>query len=121
MTEELLRLGLLQGQLDALVQTGAYQKFYMHRIGHWLGMDVHDAGSYRDDQGQWQTLEPGMVFTVEPGIYIPAHTDGVAEKWWNIGVRIEDDILVTENGAEILSADAPQTVMEIEALMAGNQ
>ena len=121
MTEELLRLGLLKGQVDALISTRAYQKFYMHGVSHWLGMDVHDVGNYRDDQGQWQTLEPGMVFTVEPGIYIPAHTEDVAEKWWNIGVRIEDDILVTETGYEILSADAPKTVEDIETLMNNNQ
>ncbi len=117
-TEQLLHLGLLSGNLAELLEKGAARKFYVHKIGHWLGLDVHDVGSYRSD-GQWRLLEPGMVVTVEPGIYIPAGSEGVAEKWGNIGVRIEDDVLVTDQGCEVLSAGAPKTVMDIEALMEG--
>jgi len=116
-TEELVRLGLLQGEIKSLVAENTFQKFYKHRIGHWLGMDVHDVGGYRDDDGKWRLLEPGMTLTVEPGIYISAQTEGVDARWWNIGVRIEDDVLVTENGCEVLSAGAPKTVEAIEALM----
>lgn len=117
-TEELVRIGLLQGDVEELHSKGAYQQFYMHRIGHWLGLDVHDAGSYRSENGQWRLLKPGMTFTVEPGIYIPANSKDVDPIWWNIGVRIEDDVLVTKDGYEVLSADIPKTIAEIEALMA---
>jgi Xaa-Pro aminopeptidase len=88
----------------------------MHRTGHWLGMDVHDVGRYkvRDD---WRTLEPGMVFTVEPGIYIAAGTENVPDEFFNIGVRIEDDVLVTEDGYEVLTAAAPKEVKDVEATM----
>ena len=88
----------------------------MHRIGHWLGMDVHDVGEYKINN-EWRLLAPGMVFTVEPGIYIAAESEDVDKKWWNIGVRIEDDILVTEDGCEILTADVPRNIAEIEQLM----
>ena len=88
----------------------------MHRTGHWLGMDVHDVGDYKVG-GEWRVLEPGMVLTVEPGIYIPEGSRGVAKKWWNIGIRIEDDVLVTNDDPEVLSVDAPKSVSEIEALM----
>jgi Xaa-Pro aminopeptidase len=118
LTEELVQLGLLKGNLKALLAKNACGRFCPHRIGHWLGMDVHDVGGYRDDEGQWRQLKPGMVLTVEPGIYIPAGSDGIDEAWWNIGVRIEDDVLVTHNGCEVLSAGAPKTVEAIEALMA---
>lgn len=116
-TEQMVNLGLLSGKVDDLLASHAYQKFYMHRIGHWLGLDVHDAGSYKDESGHWRVLEPGMTFTVEPGIYIAADSDGVDKSWWNIGVRIEDDLLVTENGYEVLTAGVPKTVAAIEALM----
>ncbi|MEE9161016.1 MAG: M24 family metallopeptidase, partial [Gammaproteobacteria bacterium] len=89
---------------------------YMHRTGHWLGMDVHDVGDYKVG-GDWRMLEPGMVLTVEPGLYLPASIKGLAKKWWNIGVRIEDDILVTKDGYDVLSKDTPKTIDEIEALM----
>lgn len=89
----------------------------MHRTGHWLGMDVHDVGDYKVG-GDWRMLEPGMVLTVEPGLYLPAGSKGLAKKWWNIGVRIEDDVLVTKGGHDVLSKDMPKTVAEIEALMA---
>ena len=117
LTQGMVKLGLLKGRLSALIKNGAYKRFYMHRTGHWLGMDVHDVGSYKFGD-TWRVLESGMVMTVEPGIYIPAGSKGVAKKWWDIGIRIEDDVLVTKQGYEILSIDAPKTVAEIEAVMA---
>jgi Xaa-Pro aminopeptidase len=89
----------------------------MHRTGHWLGLDVHDVGDYKVGD-QWRLLEPGMVLTVEPGIYIPAHSKSVQRKWWDIGIRIEDDVLVTSTGCEVLTEALPRKVDEIEALMA---
>ncbi|WP_428036669.1 Xaa-Pro aminopeptidase [Amphritea sp.] len=118
LTQGLIDLGLLKGDLEGLIESGAYKVFYMHRIGHWLGMDVHDVGDYKIN-GDWRPLEPGMVMTVEPGIYISPQNEHVDEKWRGIGIRIEDDVLVTENGYEILSAGAPKSVAEIEQLMAG--
>lgn len=117
-TEKLLELGLLSGQLEALLAKGACKRFYMHRFGHWLGMDVHDVGKYVNDDGDWCTLEPGMVLTVEPGIYVAADSIDVAEKWWNIGVRIEDDVLVTMDGCEVLTAALPKTIAALEELRA---
>lgn len=117
LTKGLVALGLLQGNVEKLIKKQAYHQFYMHQFGHWLGMDVHDVGSYRINN-TWRPLEPGMVLTVEPGIYIAPHTQGVAEKWWNIGVRIEDDVLVIADGCEVLSTNAPKTVAEIEQMMA---
>ena len=108
-----LDLGLCRGTLDEVLETGAFKQFYMHRAGHWLGMDVHDAGLYQV-QGASQKLAPGMVLTVEPGTYIrPA--DNVPEAFWDIGVRIEDDVLVTATGIENLTAAAPKTVADVEA------
>jgi Xaa-Pro aminopeptidase len=115
--EGLLELGILKGKLSNLLKDHAYRKYYMHRTGHWLGMDVHDVGDYKVD-GDWRMLESGMVLTVEPGLYFPAGTKGLAKKWWNIGVRIEDDVLVTKDGHDVLSKDTPKTIAEIEALMA---
>jgi Xaa-Pro aminopeptidase len=117
LTQGLVRLGLLKGAVRTLIRNRAYQRFFMHRTGHWLGMDVHDVGDYKIGDS-WRLLEPGMVLTVEPGLYIPAGSRGVAKKWWNIGVRIEDDVLVTRGGNEVLTHGAPKTVAEIEALMA---
>jgi Xaa-Pro aminopeptidase len=116
-TEGLIKLGLLVGKLDVLIEEEAYKRFYMLQIGHWLGMDVHDPSLYKVDE-VWRSFEPGMVMTVEPGIYIPAAED-IADEWWNICVRIEDDVLITTGGHEILSADLPKTIAEIETLMAG--
>jgi len=116
LTEGLLSLGILKGKLNALLKEKAYTKYYMHRTGHWLGMDVHDVGDYKLD-GEWRKLEPGMVTTIEPGLYFQPHS-GLAKKWWNIGVRIEDDVLVTDKGNEVFTRDVPKTVDEIEALMA---
>ena len=107
-------LGLCQGSVEKVLESEDYKRFYMHRTGHWLGLDVHDAGEYKSG-GEWRRLEPGMTLTVEPGCYIrPA--DNVPEPFWNIGVRIEDDVAVTSSGCEILTA-APKTVREIEALV----
>lgn len=117
LTRGLVKLGLLKGRPAKLIKEQAYRRFYMHRTGHWLGMDVHDVGDYKVGD-EWRVLEPGMVLTVEPGLYIAADSKGVARKWWNIGVRIEDDVLVTRNGNDVLSKKAPKTVDEIEALMA---
>ena len=110
-------LKLCKGSKDAVIESGDYKQFYMHRTGHWLGLDVHDAGEYKDKAGQWRKLEAGMMLTVEPGCYIrPA--DNVPAHFWNIGIRIEDDALVTQNGCEIITKDAPKTVVEIESIMA---
>lgn len=115
-TEGLVELGLLKGEVQALIDSEAYRAFYMHRAGHWLGMDVHDVGEYKVG-GQWRVLEPGMALTVEPGIYIAADNQTVAKKWRGIGIRIEDDVVVTRQGYEILTSGVPRTVAEIEALM----
>lgn len=119
LTEGLKALGLLKGETDGLIEQRAYFPFYMHRSGHWLGLDVHDAGSYRTPAGKWRSLVPGMVRTIEPGLYISASLPNVPKRWHNIGVRIEDDVLVTETGNRVLSAAAPKTIAAIEALMAG--
>jgi len=116
LTRGLIKLGILKGKPADLIRKEAYRRFYMHRTGHWLGMDVHDVGDYKVG-GTWRELEPGMVLTVEPGLYIPAGTRGVARKWWDIGIRIEDDVLVTRDEPDVLSAAAPRTVAEIEAVM----
>ncbi|OUM05271.1 Xaa-Pro aminopeptidase [Pseudomonas syringae] len=116
-TAGLVELGLLRGDVDHLIETEAYKAFYMHRAGHWLGMDVHDVGEYKVG-GEWRVLEVGMMLTVEPGIYISPDNLDVAKKWRGIGVRIEDDVVVTRQGCEILSGGVPKTVAEIEALMA---
>ena len=115
LTQGMIDLGLLRGTLAAALESEAYKRFYMHRTGHWLGLDVHDAGDYRRD-GAWRKLEPGMVLTVEPGCYVRPG-EGVAEHFANIGVRIEDDVLVTASGCEVLTTGAPKSVADIEALM----
>jgi Xaa-Pro aminopeptidase len=108
-------LGLVYGTLDEVLEKETYKKYYMHRTGHWLGLDVHDAGEYRR-AGEWRTLAPGMVLTVEPGCYVRPGPD-VPGRYAGIGVRIEDDVVVTETGCEVITAAAPKTVAEIEALM----
>jgi Xaa-Pro aminopeptidase len=115
-TQGLVRLGLLKGRLPTLLKEEAYKKFYMHRTGHWLGMDVHDVGEYKVGD-EWRVFEPGMCLTVEPGIYIPAGLRGVPKRWANIGVRIEDDVMVTTGGFELLTAGLPRTPAEIEHTM----
>ena len=115
-TKGLRRIGLLKGQLTTLIRKQAYQPYFMHRTGHWLGLDVHDVGDYKVSD-QWRLLEPGMVMTVEPGIYIADRARGVAKRWWGIGVRIEDDIVVTRDGNEVLTGDLPRQPDDVEALV----
>jgi Xaa-Pro aminopeptidase len=110
-----VELGLCAGTVEKVIETEDYKRFYMHRTGHWLGLDVHDAGEYKSG-GEWRRLDPGMTLTVEPGCYIRPG-DGVPEPFWNIGVRIEDDVVVTTSGCEVLTAAAPKAVREIEALV----
>ncbi len=117
LTAGLLRLRILKGELTDLIEQGAYRSVYMHRTGHWLGMDVHDVGEYKLGDA-WRVFEPGMVTTVEPGLYIAAGTPGVAKKWWNIGIRIEDNVVVTRRGHEVTTGGVPKSVAQIEALMA---
>ena len=113
----LLDEGLLTGSLEQVIDTGSFRQFYMHRTGHWLGMDVHDVGDYKVDEA-WRDLEPGMVFTVEPGIYV-SPADNVESRWHNIGIRVEDNVLIQKDGFENLTASAPKSIDDIEALMAG--
>lgn len=120
LTEGLLSLNLLQGTLEDLIKQQAIKRFFMHGTGHWLGMDVHDVGRYKLD-GKWRHFKPGMVVTVEPGLYIAPQSEGVDEKWWGIGIRIEDDVLVTETGNEVLTLGLPRSVEEIELWMQNNQ
>jgi Xaa-Pro aminopeptidase len=108
-------LKLLEGSVDGIIESESYKRFYMHRTGHWLGMDVHDVGMLKCGE-QWRTLEPGMVITVEPGCYIRPGDD-VPPAFWNIGVRIEDDVAITDTGSEVISAAAPKIIADIEALM----
>jgi Xaa-Pro aminopeptidase len=115
LAQGMIDMKLLDGSVDAVIETETYKRFYMHRTGHWLGLDVHDAGEYRNGE-EWCALLPGMALTVEPGCYIrPA--DDVPEAFWNIGVRIEDDVLVTAEGCEILTVDTPKKIADIEATM----
>jgi Xaa-Pro aminopeptidase len=114
-TQGLVDLKLLKGSVDGLIEKGDYKRFYMHRTGHWLGMDVHDVGEYKIGE-EWRLLEPGMTLTVEPGLYIAA-ADDIPEGFRNIGIRIEDDVLVTRDGREVLTNDAPKAVKDIEALV----
>ncbi len=115
MVEGLLEIGLLKGRVETLLKNRSYRKYYMHRTGHWMGMDVHDVGDYKI-AGMWRVLEPGMVLTVEPGLYIP-DTRSVPKKYRNIGIRIEDDVLVTREGHEVLTRAVVKTIDEIEALV----
>lgn len=119
-TQGLVKLGLLKGKVPNLIKDGAYRQFYMHRTGHWLGMDVHDVGDYKID-GQPRILEPGMVLTVEPGCYVAPDSKGVAAKWRGIGVRIEDDVVVTKTGNEVITGGVPKHPDAVEALMAAGR
>ncbi|MDX1756845.1 MAG: Xaa-Pro aminopeptidase [Marinobacter sp.] len=114
----LIDLGLLQGTVEQALEEEAYKPFYMHRTGHWLGLDVHDVGDYKVGEA-WRVLEPGMVLTVEPGLYIAPDNAEVDPRWRGIGIRIEDDVVVTRDGCRVLTEGVPKTVAEIEALMAG--
>jgi Xaa-Pro aminopeptidase len=115
LAQGMLDLKLLEGSLEEALEKESYKRFYMHRTGHWLGLDVHDAGDYKRD-GQWRVLVPGMTLTVEPGLYIRA-ADDVPERLRDIGVRIEDDVVVTDAGCEVLTHETPKQPAEIEALM----
>ena len=115
-TRGLLDLGILKGRASKLIRDEAYRPYYMHKTGHWLGMDVHDVGDYKL-AGEWRSFERGMVTTVEPGLYLSPNIKGLAKRWRNIGIRIEDDILVTKTGHEVLSANAPKHIDDIESLM----
>lgn len=139
LTEGLVDLGLLAGDPGERIADESYKRFYMHRTGHWLGMDVHDVGDYAQPPGaergeqagpatvpevqpadcdiQWRKLDAGMVTTIEPGLYIPAGAEGVDERWWNLGIRIEDDVLVTEQGCQVLTNSVPKDIETIETLM----
>jgi Xaa-Pro aminopeptidase len=118
LTEGLLRLGLLKGRLEKAIADGQYKRYYRHKTGHWLGLDVHDVGDYRID-GESRLLEPGMVFTIEPGLYVPADDTTVPAKWRGIGIRIEDDVAITADGHEVLTEGLARDAGEIEAFMAG--
>ena len=116
-TKGLLKLGLLKGTLANALKKESYKKFFMHRTGHWLGMDVHDVGDYKID-GHWRVLEPGMVLTIEPGIYVSRGMRGVAKKWQGIGIRIEDDVVVQASGDPFnLMRNIPIEIEEIEEIM----
>ena len=116
LTNGLKEVGLLEGNIDELVEVGAYNQFYMHRTGHWLGLDVHDVGEYKVG-GKWRVFEKGMVTAVEPGLYIPKDTENVPEAYRGIGIRIEDNVAVTRNGYDVLTDDIPKTITEIEQTM----
>jgi Xaa-Pro aminopeptidase len=116
LTEGLLKLGLLKGTLEKNIEEGHYKRFYRHKTGHWLGLDVHDVGDYRID-GESRLLEPGMVFTIEPGLYIPPSDKSVHAKWRGIGIRIEDDVVITADGHRVLTDKLARSADEIEALM----
>lgn len=115
-TRGLVDLGILKGRLRKLIEAEAYRPYYMHKTGHWLGMDVHDVGDYKVAD-EWRIFEPGMVTTVEPGLYFSAGVKDLPKQWWNIGIRIEDDVLVTETGHEVLTIDAPKSIEDVEAVM----
>mgnify|MGYP003386096416 FL=1 len=116
LTKGLVKLGLLKGRVATLIKKEAYKPYYMHRTGHWLGMDVHDVGDYKVED-EWRELEAGMVLTIEPGLYISPNATEVDEKWRGIGIRIEDDVLVTKTGHEVLTDRVPKEIADIEALM----
>ncbi|WP_374604231.1 aminopeptidase P N-terminal domain-containing protein [Arenimonas sp.] len=117
LTEGLLSLGLLKGSLKTALQSGAYRRFYMHKTGHWIGLDVHDVGEYKV-AGDYRELEPGMVFTIEPGLYIAPGSKGVPAKWQGIGIRIEDDVAITKSGHEVLTDGVPKDADAVEAVLA---
>ena len=122
LTDGLLTLGILEGEKTALLESKACKKYFIHGLGHWLGLDVHDVGDYHvnESREQKRTIEPGMVMTIEPGLYFPSDDENIEEKWRGIAVRIEDNILVTDQGHENLTTNAPKSIEEIETLMAGN-
>ncbi|WP_423823611.1 Xaa-Pro aminopeptidase [Salinisphaera sp. SPP-AMP-43] len=116
LVDGLLELGFVSGDRESVIADESYKRFFMHGTSHWLGMDVHDVGVYKQ-AGEWRELEPGMVLTVEPGLYIPPGTEGVDKNYWGIGIRVEDDVVVTRGEPEIMTGDVPKAPAEIEALM----
>ena len=120
LVQGLLDLGLMQGNIEQIIESESFHQFYMHGTGHWLGMDVHDVGSYKIE-GEWRAYEEGMTVTVEPGLYIAPDDETVDAKWRGIGIRIEDDVVVTKDGPRVLTAAVVKTVEEIEALMASSR
>jgi Xaa-Pro aminopeptidase len=119
LTKGMVKLGILKGRPAQLIKEGEYRRFYMHRTGHWLGLDVHDVGDYKIEE-QWRLFEPGMVLTVEPGIYIPAKSKGVPKRYWDIGIRIEDDVRVTRSGNEVLTQGLIKEAHDIEQWMSAS-
>ena len=117
LAEGLLSLGLLKGKLKDVIASGDYRRFYMHKTGHWLGLDVHDVGEYKV-AGDYRELEPGMVFTIEPGLYIAPGSKGVPAKYQGIGIRIEDDVAITKEGHHVLTDGVPREVDAVEAVLA---
>jgi Xaa-Pro aminopeptidase len=117
LVQGLVDIGILTGDVSTLIDDQAYLPFYMHKTGHWLGVDVHDVGEYRDELGQWRLFREGMVLTIEPGLYIDPEDENVDERWKGIGIRIEDDVVVTSQLAHVLSSSVPKEIAEIEALM----
>jgi Xaa-Pro aminopeptidase len=115
-TTGLKDVGLLKGRVPALIKSGGYRRFFMHRTGHWLGLDVHDVGDYKIGD-QWRLLEPGMVMTIEPGIYVSPSEKGVPKRWRGIGIRIEDDVLVTRDGPDVLTEGLASAADDVERLM----
>ncbi len=117
LTRVLIDLGVLSGSVEENIEEETYKAFYPHKVGHWLGIDVHDVGSYYDDEGEWRKLEQGMVLTIEPGLYFPEGAEGVPRELEGLGIRIEDDVLVTSDGRENLTASCPKEVNDIEAII----
>ncbi len=118
LTEGMVELGLLSGDVDLLIKDNKYRRYYMHRTSHWLGLDVHDCGSYRAPDGSARPLEPGMLFTIEPGLYVPPDDESARDELRGLAIRIEDDFLLTPDGAEMLTGAIPRTVAEVEAACA---
>src|SRR5687768_16363857 len=117
LVEGLLSVGLLKGTTKKAIADGTYKRFYPHKTGHWLGLDVHDVGDYQV-AGASRELEPGMVFTVEPGLYVPPGMKGVPAKWHGIGIRIEDDVAITKDGHEVLTGGVPRDADAVCAVLA---
>ena len=118
LTDIMLELGFLSGRKDDIISSNSHRKYYPHGIGHWLGLDVHDAGLYFVN-GQPRPIEAGMCFTIEPGLYIPENDTQAPSEYKGIGIRIEDNILITTNGHENMTSDAPKEIKDIESLMIG--
>lgn len=116
LVDGLLELGFVNGDRESVIENESYKSFFMHGTSHWLGMDVHDVGDYKK-AGEWRDLEPGMVLTIEPGLYIPPGTEGVEQRYWGIGIRVEDDVVITTGEPEVMTTDVPKAPEAIETLM----